>query len=220
MFQKKREKVKTHILCSVTFFFENLAVYEIMWKNIVQPDRSQMTIWRMHIACWIPKATETHSQYVILIVFHGNNGYANEPQFTLYVHCLCCWSLELRIPIYRPEKNNHFTLGECLLHKFESSERYAVCCSLQSFKSSVYSWQYKEHFVEWCFGWGDTQYWPPRSPNFTSLLSLTRVVLVLEVVGTNHPQRRGRICGRVGLTLTNNVEVSQRLFPRVFPLRV
>jgi hypothetical protein len=28
-----------------------------------------MTIWRMCIACWIPKATNTHSQYVILIAF-------------------------------------------------------------------------------------------------------------------------------------------------------
>ena len=28
-----------------------------------------MTIWRMRIACWIPKATNTHSDYVILIDF-------------------------------------------------------------------------------------------------------------------------------------------------------
>ena len=48
-------------------FFESCAVYEIMWKNMVQPDRPQMTIWRMRIACWIPKATNTHSEYVILI---------------------------------------------------------------------------------------------------------------------------------------------------------
>jgi hypothetical protein len=39
------EKIKTHILCSVTFFFlENRAVYEIMWKNIVEPDRPQVTL--------------------------------------------------------------------------------------------------------------------------------------------------------------------------------
>jgi len=28
-----------------------------------------MTIWRMHIACWVTKATDTHSEYVILISF-------------------------------------------------------------------------------------------------------------------------------------------------------
>jgi hypothetical protein len=63
------EGMKTHILCSITFFsFENSAVYEIMWKNTVDRGRLQMTTWRMRIACWIPKATNTHSEYVILIV--------------------------------------------------------------------------------------------------------------------------------------------------------
>jgi len=38
-----------------------------MWENIVEPDRSQMTIWLMRNACWIPKATNTHSEYVTLI---------------------------------------------------------------------------------------------------------------------------------------------------------
>jgi len=47
MFQTKVvEKIKTRILCSMTFFFfKNRAVYEIMWKNIVEPDRPQMTIY-------------------------------------------------------------------------------------------------------------------------------------------------------------------------------
>ena len=38
-----------------------------MFSNL--PDRPQMTIWRMCIACWIPKATGTHSEYVTLIAF-------------------------------------------------------------------------------------------------------------------------------------------------------
>jgi hypothetical protein len=63
------EKIKTHILCSVTFFFENRAIYEKMWKNILDPDRPQMTISSMRFACWIPEAMDRHSEYVILIVF-------------------------------------------------------------------------------------------------------------------------------------------------------
>jgi len=43
-------------------FSENRAVYE-MWKNTVQPVRPQMS-WRMSIACWIPNATDTLSEYV------------------------------------------------------------------------------------------------------------------------------------------------------------
>ena len=50
MFQTKVvKKIKTRILCSVTLFFENRAVYEVMWKNFEQPGRQQMTIRRMRI---------------------------------------------------------------------------------------------------------------------------------------------------------------------------
>ena len=48
------------------FLFENQAVYKIMWKNVVERGRLQMTIWRMRIANWITKATNIHSEYVIL----------------------------------------------------------------------------------------------------------------------------------------------------------
>jgi len=34
-------------------------VCETLWENIVQPDRPQVAIWRMHIACWMPKAIHT-----------------------------------------------------------------------------------------------------------------------------------------------------------------
>jgi hypothetical protein len=40
-----------------------------MWKNLAEWGRQQVTIWRMRIACWIPKATDTDSEYVILIAF-------------------------------------------------------------------------------------------------------------------------------------------------------
>ena len=39
-----------------------------MWKNVVQPDMPQMTIWRKRIACCITKATNTNSEYLILII--------------------------------------------------------------------------------------------------------------------------------------------------------
>jgi len=55
---------------------ENRVIYEVMWKNIVHPNRPQMTIWR--IACWIPKDKSTHSDYVILFSFcHCYNGCIN-----------------------------------------------------------------------------------------------------------------------------------------------
>jgi len=51
------------------FFSRKCAVYEIIWKNMVEPNIPQMAIWRMRFACCITKATDTISDYVILIVF-------------------------------------------------------------------------------------------------------------------------------------------------------
>ena len=56
---------------NVHFVFSNFGKSRRLWnsveKNIVEPDRPRITIWRMCIACWIPKATNTYSEYVILI---------------------------------------------------------------------------------------------------------------------------------------------------------
>jgi len=48
---------------------ENRAVYEIMWKNTLEPDTPQVTTWRIRIACWLPKSTNKRSDYVIVIAF-------------------------------------------------------------------------------------------------------------------------------------------------------
>ena len=48
-------------------------------KKTVQPDGQKMSIRRMRIACWIPKATNTHQQLVILL-FQYKNGCMNAPQ--------------------------------------------------------------------------------------------------------------------------------------------
>ena len=54
-----------------------------MWKNIVQPDRPQMTIWRMRIACWITKATKAYSEYVIFMLVHRYNACTNKPKCSI-----------------------------------------------------------------------------------------------------------------------------------------
>ena len=48
------------------FFLQNSAASEIMWKNIVEPDRPHMTVWRNSFLCRITRATNTQSEYVIL----------------------------------------------------------------------------------------------------------------------------------------------------------
>jgi hypothetical protein len=69
MFQTKGvEKTKTQFYF-VTLLFKNYAIYEIMWKNTVEPGKPQMTIWRKCTARWIPKATNICSGQVIFIAF-------------------------------------------------------------------------------------------------------------------------------------------------------
>jgi hypothetical protein len=41
----------------------------ILWKNTVEQATDDSSIWRMHIAGWIPKATDIYSEYVVRISF-------------------------------------------------------------------------------------------------------------------------------------------------------
>jgi len=60
-----------------------------MWKNIVQSGRPQMTISHKRIACWIPKATNTHSDYVILIAFPMQKLLGEGASMLRYTHAAC-----------------------------------------------------------------------------------------------------------------------------------
>ena len=55
-----------------------------------------MTTWRMRIASWIPKATNTHSEYVILIAFLLKQLLHERAwKLRLCVHCLSCFCTPL-----------------------------------------------------------------------------------------------------------------------------
>jgi hypothetical protein len=57
-----RENLNTHFVFGNFFFYENRAVCEIMWKNVVQPDRPHITVWRMRIAeGYLRLQTHTHN---------------------------------------------------------------------------------------------------------------------------------------------------------------
>jgi hypothetical protein len=74
------EQIKTRVSLSVTIP-ENRAVYEIMWKNMVETDR-QTADGNITLAHFMlnTSTNNTLSEYVILIVFHCNNGCANTPK--------------------------------------------------------------------------------------------------------------------------------------------
>jgi hypothetical protein len=106
MFQTKVvKKIKTHILCSITFFRKSCRLWDNVEKYVATARQAtdDNRIRRMRFAWWITKATDTYWEYVILIAFHGNNGYTNAsecyvtrtlPVLFLLVRVTCSWSME------------------------------------------------------------------------------------------------------------------------------
>jgi hypothetical protein len=74
---------------SNNFLFENHAVNEIIWENIVEPGRTKMAIWHIRIACWIPKATNTPAEYVIIIAFSQQKWLHERALILRYMYIAC-----------------------------------------------------------------------------------------------------------------------------------
>jgi hypothetical protein len=99
---KVEMKSKTLILCPVRFF-ESSAVYEIMSKNMVEPEGPQMTsqygLYALNAgyarpgACIFPCAGEracTHRQTYDTFYFPRQQLFANAPQCYVIVHSRSC----------------------------------------------------------------------------------------------------------------------------------
>jgi hypothetical protein len=88
--------ITTHLLCSVTFFPENRAIYEAMCKYCVYPDRPQMTIWITYIARRITNATNTPSELVILIAFPLQQWLHERASILSYMYIACLVNLDTK----------------------------------------------------------------------------------------------------------------------------
>ena len=60
-----------------------------MWENFAEPDKPQMTIWRMRIAFWVPKATNTYPKYVIIIAFPPQQVLYDSASILSYTYIAC-----------------------------------------------------------------------------------------------------------------------------------
>jgi hypothetical protein len=68
MFQTKvTDKIQNTHLRPINCF--QIMPFMTMWKNSEEPDTSQMSIWCMRIAYWIPTATNTDAECGTLIAF-------------------------------------------------------------------------------------------------------------------------------------------------------
>jgi hypothetical protein len=75
--------IKTYILYSVTFFWKSCLLWDNVEKYCTAGQATDDNItWYMHFACWLTKATDIHSEYVILTV-------ANMPKCFIDAHIAC-----------------------------------------------------------------------------------------------------------------------------------
>jgi len=63
-----KENQNVHFVFILFFPPENRIFYEIMWKNTVEQGRPHDNMAQARCS-WIPKATNTHTKYVIFIAF-------------------------------------------------------------------------------------------------------------------------------------------------------
>jgi hypothetical protein len=89
---------RNYVLYKTRSVVENRAVHAT-WENTVQPDRPQMRVRRMSIACWIPKATDTQSEYVIHVAFQLQQWLHKRASMLRYTYITC--------PCYLKCKRNH-----------------------------------------------------------------------------------------------------------------
>jgi len=69
---------------------------------MVEPDRPQMTVWRMLYVCWTTKATNKHLEYVICVAFplqQWLNKRTPVLRYT-YIACLVMHNVCVCVPIY------------------------------------------------------------------------------------------------------------------------
>ena len=92
------EKVKTHILYSVTFFWKSCCVWDNVEKycRVGQATNDMLDTWGYR-----------HPLEYIILLFHFNNGCTNVPQCYIYVHCL---SYVNNKKVFWCEKKNWFIL--------------------------------------------------------------------------------------------------------------
>jgi len=126
-------------------------------------------IWRMWIAYWIFKATNTHSEYVILITFPLKNSYAKAPQSYVTVHYLSYNYIYIYIYIYIYTHNIEVLLLEeksfdSLIMDWTLSYIYRVsqqeCARLREGVPYVKVYPYNpKHLCPKLNGYGDNGHW-------------------------------------------------------------
>ena len=95
-----------------------------MWKNAIEPGRTQMAICYMRVTCWIPKATNTHSQYVILTAFPLQQWLHERASLSRYTYTACLVIIET-VSVYCAVRTKYLYIFQI---KFRLQIQAALAC--------------------------------------------------------------------------------------------
>ena len=95
-----------------------------MWKNAIEPGRTQMAIWHMRVTCWIPKATNTHLQYVIHIAFPLQEWLHERASLSRYTYTACLVIIET-VSVYCAVRTKYLYIFQI---KFRLQIQAALAC--------------------------------------------------------------------------------------------
>jgi hypothetical protein len=87
---RQKSLTKKHTFYVNNFFWKSWH----LWYNREKYGRARQAIdnniiWCMCFTCWITKATDTHSEYVISVAFPWQIGYVNASQCCIYMYITC-----------------------------------------------------------------------------------------------------------------------------------
>jgi hypothetical protein len=69
-------------------------------EKLADPERPQMTVWLIRVASWIPKTTNTHSEYVILTALPLQNILHRRSSVLRYTYIASLLSFHFEIIMY------------------------------------------------------------------------------------------------------------------------
>jgi hypothetical protein len=69
MFRTKVVEKNRNIFIFNNIFSPKIVQFMRYVKKYCRAGKATDDVWRMRFACWIPKATDTHSEYVVVIAF-------------------------------------------------------------------------------------------------------------------------------------------------------
>ena len=107
------ENQNTHVVFSNFFFSENRTIYEIMWENMVEPERPQMTV--QYDACAlharqirldtlkICNTYDAHQSYfhTYIVLYKPASNFESREMQVMTLHHTFCYNYKIHIHTYK-----------------------------------------------------------------------------------------------------------------------